>query len=323
MKLILSSILIFASTLLFSQMGIVKIEEEIYYQKDTIRGTLVMPFKSIEVAKVQKAPLMIIIPGSGPTDRDGNSQLSPGKASIFLHLADSLAKKGISSFRYDKIGVGKSTFNLGEEKFRFEDNSKVVIEIIKQLKAKLQFKNIYIMGHSEGSLIGMLGCQQADVKGYISLAGPAKNACEILKDQMETNLTGTLKEEAIVKLDSLGKGFKVKKFNIRLAALMRASIQPYIISWFKYTPSEELAKLKCPILIIQGGRDLQVPKEEGDKLASVKGDYLFYPNMNHVAKDVGETRNENLAAYSDPDFPFSENFIDDLSNWILLGGKLK
>lgn len=323
MKLLISSLFILASNLLFSEKGIVSLEDEFYFHEDTVRGTLVVPFEKIDFDKIQNAPLVIIIPGSGPTDRNGNSQLSPGKANMFLHFADSLAKKGISSFRYDKIGVGKSTFNLGEDKFRFDDNSGVVIEIVKQLKAKYKFKNIYILGHSEGSLIGMLSCQEINVKGYISLAGPAQNACEILKDQMKANLTGTIQEEALINLDSLGKGFKVKKFNIMLASLMRASIQPYIISWFKYTPTEELAKLNCPVLIIQGGRDLQVPKEEGDKLASIKGDYLFYANMNHVGKDVGESREENLAAYSDPDFPFSENFIDDLANWINRGGKLK
>lgn len=321
MKYFSSVIFLISTYFLSAQIGIVKIEQEFFYRNDTIRGTLTLPFDHIE--KIKNSPLLIIIPGSGPTDRDGNSQFSPSKSNVFLHLADSLAKKGISSYRYDKIGVGKSTFNIEEKDFRFEDNTEVVLQIISQMKKNLKVNNIFIMGHSEGSLIGMLTCQKSDVKGYISLAGPAKNACDILKDQMAANLTGTLQTEAIENLDSLGKGLEVKKFNIMLASLMRKSIQPYIISWFKYTPSDELAKLKCPVLIIQGGRDLQVPKAEGDKLTTVKGDYLFYPKMNHVTKSVGESREENLAAYSDPDFPYAENFIDNLSNWILAGGKLK
>lgn len=322
MKYFLIALMALASNLTFSQTGIISIQEEIYFQNDTIRGTLVSPFK-LDVEEIINSPLVIIIPGSGPTDRDGNSQLAPAKGNVFLDLADSLAKMGISSFRYDKIGVGKSTFNVKETDFKFEDNVKVVLAIIEQLKSKVKFKNIYILGHSEGSLIGMLTCQETSVKGYISLGGPAQNACEILKDQMKANLKGPIQEQAIEKLDSLGKGFKVKKFNIMLASLMRASLQPYIISWFQYTPTEELAKVKCPVLIIQGGRDIQVPKPEGDKLALVKGEYLFYPKMNHVAKDVGESRDENLAAYSDPDFPFAKNFISDLANWINSGGKLK
>lgn len=322
MKFALSTILILASNFLFSQAGVISIQEEVYYQNDTIKGTLVTPFNK-DITAIIDAPLVLIIPGSGPTDRDGNSQLSPTNADVFLHLADSLAKMGISSFRFDKIGVGKSTFNVKESDFRFEDNVEVVLKIIAMLKTKVGIKNIFIMGHSEGSLIGMLTCQKATVNGYISLAGPAKNACDILKDQMRANLTGPIQAQAIVKLDSLGKGFKVKKFNIMLASLMRASLQPYIISWFEYTPSQELAKLKCPVLIIQGGRDIQVPQAEGEMLASIKGDYLLYPKMNHVTKDVGESRDENLAAYSDPDFPFSENFIVDLATWIKAGGKLE
>tara|TARA_R110002072_G_scaffold70522_33_gene170275 strand:- start:1522 stop:2493 length:972 start_codon:yes stop_codon:yes gene_type:complete len=323
MKLICISIVLFSSNLLFAQYGVLNVEEEIYYKNDTIRGTYVSAFNKEWAENIPKAPFVIFIPGSGPTDRNGNSQFSASKADVFLRLADSLAKKGISSFRYDKIAVGKSTFNSSEKDLRFEDNVAVVLEIIKQLKAKLKLENIYLMGHSEGSLVAMLSCQKADIKGFISLSGPSQNACSLLKDQMNSNLKEPLLSEAIEKLDSLGNGHQVKKFNIALASLMRTSIQPYLISWFKYTPSKELAKLDCRVLIIQGGRDIQVPKEQGEALATVKGDYLFFPKMNHVCKAVGESREENIAAYSDPDFPFAENFIDQLAKWILEGNKLK
>ena len=175
------------------------------------------------------------------------------------------------------------------------------------------------MGHSEGSLIGILAAQQSEVKAYISLAGPGKNACELLKDQMRANLPEPLKQEALEKLDSLGKGNEVVKVNPILASLLRKSIQPYIISWFKYTPTEEVSKLDIPVLIVQGGRDIQVPTEEGEALhgANPRSDYFFFEKMNHVLKQVGESQEENLAAYSDEDFPFADGLVNKLSNWIL------
>lgn len=312
------SVFLFSSAL-FAQQGTIRIEQDIYVKSDTIKGTLVSPFE-LNVSKlIKKTPLVIMIPGSGPTDRNGNSMMAKGANNTFLQLADSLAKKGIASYRYDKPGVGKSTINFKETDFRFEDNVSIVLAIIEQLKKDIGFEDIFIMGHSEGSLIGMLAAQKTDIEGYISLAGPGRNACEVLKDQMRKNLPEFMKAEAIEKLDSLGNGHMVHKYNPSLASLFRKSVQPYIISWFKYTPGEEIAKLKSPVLIIQGGRDLQVEKIEGESLAKAnnKAQYLVFDNMNHVLKEVGESQEENLAAYTDEDFRFPKDLVAKLSSWIL------
>lgn len=300
--------------------GQISIEQEVYLEEDTISGTLVTPIELIGQSKNDHIPLVIMIPGSGPTDRNGNSGLARGENNTFKHLADSLSKRGIASYRFDKPGVGKSTLKMEMENFTFKDNIRVVSAIVTQLKEKISFKTVILMGHSEGSLVGMLSAQNNDVQGYISLAGPAQNACEILKDQMLVSaLSEELKAQVVEKLDSLAGGYEVKKFSFVLSSLLNASIQPYIRSWFNYTPTIEIKKLEIPVLIVQGGRDIQVPVAEGEglKKAQPKSKYLFFPEMNHVLKNVGESRDENLAAYTDPDFPFPATLISELSLWIL------
>jgi pimeloyl-ACP methyl ester carboxylesterase len=320
MKKQITFIFSLAITFAFAQTGKISIEQPVTVNSDTIRGTLVSPFSLDLLKKNKKVPLVIIIPGSGPTDRNGNSALAKGENNTFLQLADSLAKKGIASYRYDKLGIGKSSTILDESSVRFESNVTVVKEIYKHLNKELGFKKIFIMGHSEGSLIGMLATQELKATGYISVAGPAQNAKDVLTTQISQapTMPENLKSQALEKLDSLHAGYQVKKFNMMLASLLRKSLQPYLIGWFKYTPEDEIQKIKKPILIVQGGRDLQVPEDQGKrlKISNQKADYLFYPNMNHVLKVVDDSREQNLAAYTDPDFQFPKTLVEDLSDWI-------
>src|SRR5690606_2019550 len=144
-----------------------------------INGTLLTHFDIADSKKVKNKKLAIIIPGSGPTDRNGNSTMMKGGSNCYKLLADSLLQYGISSYRYDKMGVGASTMNTKEIDLRFEDNAKAVIAIMAKMQS-IGFKDIYLIGHSEGSLIGIISALQEKPKGFISLAGPGRNAYDIL-----------------------------------------------------------------------------------------------------------------------------------------------
>ena len=293
----------------------VEIEQPFMYEGDTLSGTLLSSGKSL--TNFNKLPLVIFISGSGPTDRNGNSILVEGPNNSFLQLADSLLKRGVASYRYDKLGIAQSQMSKTENELRFEDNYKVTLAAIDKMK-DLGFKHIVIMGHSEGSLVGMLAAQNAKVEGYISVAGPAQNALETIKGQLYQSLPEEMALETYQKLDSIKQGYSITKFNPGLAALLRPSVQPYLKSYFAYTPTEEIKKLKVPILIIQGGRDLQVPQAEGDALyfAVPEATYKVYPKMNHVLKQVDDTQEQNIASYGDADFPLDKNMVKDIANWI-------
>lgn len=297
--------------------NVIRIEEELSFtwKKDTLYGTLLSQGK--DGKKINKLPVMLIIPGSGPTDRNGNSQLIPGTNDSFKLLADSLLNNGIATFRYDKMGVGKSQFSGTEEDLRFEDNVEIANNAIQTLK-NLGFKKVYIAGHSQGSLVGMLTAQQNEVKGFISIEGSGINAYALIQEQLKKSLPEEMQKSTLQKMDSIKNGYTVTKYNPALASLLRESLQPYLRSYFKYTPTNEIAKLKIPIMVIQGGQDLQTTTKEGEMLRDAASDaeYLFFENMNHVLKMVDESEEQNRAAYTDPDFPLPKELAIKIANWI-------
>jgi hypothetical protein len=103
-------------------------------------------------------------------------------------------------------------------------------------------------------------------------------------------------------LDSLDGGYSVEEFSAELEGQYRKSIQPYLMSWFKHDPQQELAKTNLPVLVIQGTTDFQVSIEEGERLAAARDDikYLQIKGMNQVLKDAPKHRASNYATYGKP-----------------------
>src|SRR5215510_1262947 len=182
-------------------------------RKATISGTIFNPVTR------EKPPIVLIIAGSGPTDRNGNSPALPGKNNCLLQLAEVLAQNGIASLRYDKRMIGKSKLAQGmtEDSVVFSD----MIDDAEQLYHYLEsagYKQIYIAGHSEGSLIGMVLAQRVKPAGYISIAGSGRKAGDILKEQL-AKLPEQLKIDSYIAIDSLEAGHFVKKVNPSLVSL--------------------------------------------------------------------------------------------------------
>ena len=132
----------------------------------SISGTLAMPKTA-----TGKIPVVIIIPGSGPTDRDGNSDKTNLHTNAYKMIAEGLGKNGIASIRYDKRMVGESVTTVKEENMHFDDYIDDVYSLVTYLSADARFSKIILMGHSEGSLVGILAGTNENVKGFISVAG--------------------------------------------------------------------------------------------------------------------------------------------------------
>jgi fermentation-respiration switch protein FrsA (DUF1100 family) len=99
--------------------------------------------------------------------------------------------------------------------------------------------------------------------------------------------------------------------------LFRPSVQPYLISYFKYDPAREIARLQVPVLIIQGTTDLQTPVDEAKRLAGAKKDarLCIIEGMNHVLKRAS-TAAEQRAAYSDPAVPLEPRLVEEVSAFL-------
>ena len=261
----------------------------------------------------------LLIAGSGPTDRDGNNPLLPGTNNHLKLFAEALVSRGIASLRFDKRGVGQSVRAAGrEEDLRFEDFVDDAVGWAEQLKGDARFTTLTIIGHSEGSLIGILASQRTLPSGFVSLEGPGRIAPDLIRDQLRSTGTPELSGRASRILAELEAGRSSDDVPKELAALFRPSVQPYLISWFRYDPAAEIAKLAVPVLIVHGGRDQQVPVEDARKLkqASPSARSRVIPTMNHLLKSVPSEPSQQLAAYSDPTLPVHEDVVDAVSSFI-------
>lgn len=265
----------------------------------------------------EPVPVVLIIAGSGPTDRDGNnSQMQNNSLKM---LADSLLQHGIASLRYDKRGIEMSKeAGLDESDLRFEHYIADAEGWAGMLLHDKRFSKVWIAGHSEGSLIGMIAAKHSGVHGFISLAGSGRTAAELLKEQLST-LPGETKDQACRAIDSLKAGKTVSSFPPSLFMLLRPSIQPYLISWFKYDPAIEITKLEIPILILQGTTDIQVSVKDAELLSNARPDASLevIRGMNHILKNAGPLRAENLATYSDPFLPVNQELVKKMTEFIL------
>ena len=274
------------------------------------------------LSKNNQQKIAIIVAGSGPTDRDGNSSLA-APTNEYKMLAHSLDSQNIATFRYDKRGVAKSASSDFKEKdIVFDDYVKDAEKIFDYLRDTLGFKDIYFVGHSEGSLIAMLASQKKKVKGYISIAGAGRPIDEILEEQMQKQpLPDSVKQQIPKIFNQLKQGKEVNDIPEMLAPLFRMSVQPYLISWLKYSPQKEIKKLKCAILILQGSCDIQVKIVDAENLheANRKSTLDIIPFMSHTLKNAGKDCVNEKETYTDGAMPLDKALVEDLAKFIEKG----
>lgn len=281
----------------------------------TLSGTLSMP-----VNAKGPVPIVVIIAGSGPTDRNGNQQTSV-KGNTYKMLADSLAARGIATLRYDKRGVGTSIQpGMTEKGLTFESYIRDAVGWLTQLRADKRFSKLIVAGHSEGSLIGMVATRQAKADAFISLAGPGDDINSKLKTQLGVQLPEPERAETFKALDSLKAGYTLGKSPTSYPAvqqLFRPSVQPYLISWMKYDPAAQLKLLTGPVLLIQGRHDIQITMADVDKLkmASPSAQIVVFDEMSHLLKNAPDDRMANFATYSQPDLPLTPGLANAIATF--------
>ena len=285
-----------------NRLGYFELDQTLQTSTGELSGTLTVPILK------GTFPVALIIAGSGPTDRNGNNPQM--KNNSLLLLAHELAAQGIASIRYDKRGIGKSaSAMISEEQLSFENYVEDANAWASELKADPRFNRLIIVGHSEGSLIGMLASEKADV--FVSLAGAGRSIDVILKEQLAEQLSGKKKllRAANEGLSKLKEGKLVEDAPVELFGLFRPSVQPYMMSWMKYDPAVVISKLKIPIVIIQGSTDLQVKEEDARLLFMahpLNSRLIIIEDMNHILKIAPLERTKNIETYSNPELPLAE-----------------
>lgn len=328
------------------------IEEDVVFENKnaniTLAGTLTYPKEG------ENFPVVILVSGSGPQNR--NEELLGHKP--FLVIADFLTRNGIAVLRYDDRGVGKSTGNFSSATtLDFVGDALSAVGFLKS-KDQINKNQIGIIGHSEGGLIAPLAAVQSeDVAFIIMMAGPGLRGKEILVLQTELILSANGEPEDEIKK---GAGLNEQLYGILLSEKDSASVSSQLRDvferayiemtdkektqigdkdifmerqfsmmqspWFKYflayDPYETLTKVSCPVLAINGEKDLQVPSKEN--LAMIekafkeaeKENYKLVelPGLNHLFQTA---KTGSPMEYSTIEETISPSALNVIKDWIL------
>jgi uncharacterized protein len=293
---------------------------------------------------VDRPPVVLILAGSGPTDRDGNSPAGV-KTDVYRKLSAALGAADIATLRPDKRGVGMSTMaDKREDALSFGDYVNDAAAWVKWLGMRQsgtgqsdagqsdagqsgagqsstgQLGKIGIIGHSEGALVGLSAALKTPVSAYVSLASAGENIADTLTRQLHSNPNNppALVAEADKIIGSLRTGQRVAQPSPALQSLFRPSVQPYLISWMRLSPAALIATLKVPTLIVQGDRDLQVGVQDAQLLAEAQpqAKLSVVAGMNHVLVDAPTDPAGNLATYTQPALPLSPKLLPPLLDFL-------
>lgn len=278
-----------------------------------ISGTLMIPS-----APTAPMPVVLIIPGSGPVDRNGNA--GPMRSDMYEKLARGLASAGIASLRYDKRGIGASAVSQTESQLRFNDYVDDAQALAHTLEADKRFSRVVVIGHSEGSLIGtMLVQRDPKIARFISLEGPGRNFAALINVQVNENPANGPYVKEIEDINaSLLAGKTVANVDPVLMGLFHPSVQPFLISEYRIEPQRELAKVRIPVMIVHGTHDVQVFAQDEKNLlaADPKARDVEIDGMNHMLVDAPAQYIANVQTYGDPELPLDPKLIPALAPFI-------
>lgn len=252
-------------------------------------------------------PVVLIIAGSGPTDRDGNNPAG-GRIDNLKRLALLLAGEHIASVRFDKRGVAASQPATPDERnLSVEAYVADTVAWAHKLKADPRFGPLILLGHSEGALIATLAAEQAGVSAVISLSGSGRPVAEVIREQLAQRLPPAQLAQGTALLDSLQAGHTSLNVPVPLRQVFRPTVQPYLISLLRQDPAAAFAQLKVPALIIQGRNDVQVDVADAELLKAAKPDaqLVLIDGMNHTLRISPRDISGQRETYQNPELPLA------------------
>jgi uncharacterized protein len=287
-----------------------------------LKGTMLSPASA-------GAPMVLIIPGSGPTDRDGNNPLGV-KASTYRLLAEGLAARNIGTVRIDKRGLFASSAAVADPNAVIIDDYVADVEAwTTVIRKQTAVPCVWLLGHSEGGLIALVAAQKMTaICGLVLVAAAGRPHGEILREQLRANpLPPPVLAQAMAAIDALeaGQRVDVAHMNPGLMPLFAPQLQGFLISLFSYDPAKLIATVSKPVLIMQGKRDIQVSIEDAERLkqAAPKAELALLPDTNHVLKTVlSDNRQANVATYADPSLPLAPGVVDAVVSFVTAAAKI-
>ena len=284
----------------------------------TLPGTLTLPANY-----TTQIPVALIVAGSGPTDRNGNSAgplRAQNNSNLYAILAWQLAGAGIASVRYDKRVIGDNLKKVDIATTSIDDFVADAIAGARKLVADRRFSKVILIGHSEGAgLVLQAANRGAPVAGIVMLSGAGRPIGPVLREQISRQLP----PEDVVKWDSAFarylRGEPTGDVNPGLSALLVPINRRFMQTWVKYDPAAEIARVKVPVLIVQGALDIQVSEADARalKAAQPAAKLVVIPSANHVFRAAENTdRMTQLKLYTDPTLPIVPELTPAITDWI-------
>jgi pimeloyl-ACP methyl ester carboxylesterase len=278
-------------------------------------GTLVMPRGA-----TGRVPVVVIIAGSGPTDRNGNSLMGI-RPNSYAQLAWQLAERGIASLRYDKRGMPgtKGTFDM--TKMTLDDFAADARAAAESLAHDSRFSKVVLLGHSEGSSLALMAARAGPpVSAVISVSGLGRPLSVVIREQLARQFDSA----TIVRFDTAMaqylRGDQPKDVPPQLGPLFVPINLSFMRSLSSFDPPAAIRAVHQPVLIVQGGRDLQVTVADAERLHGAKPDaqLVIVPLANHVLKQTTDTTlMGQMPTYQNPTVPIMPDVAKAIADWIL------
>lgn len=287
-----------------------------------LKGTLLSPAKP-------GAPVVLIVPGSGPTDRDGNNPMGVNAATYKL-LAQDLAARGIATVRIDKRGMfGSAKAVADANAVTIPDYVADVHSWVGAIRRSTGVPCVWVLGHSEGGLVALAAAQSGSevqgICGLLLVATPGRPLGQVLRDQLRANpANAPILDQALAAITKLEGGGRVDTASLHpaLQPLFNESVQGFLISAFAQDPARLIAATQKPVLVLQGERDLQVGVADARLLAQANpaAQLVLLPDTNHVLKAVlTDDPAANMATYANPGQPLAPGVVDAVARFVAPG----
>jgi pimeloyl-ACP methyl ester carboxylesterase len=283
----------------------------------TLPGTLTMA-----ASYSSPLPVALIVAGSGPTDRNGNSTgplRAQNNSNLYAILAWQLADAGIASVRYDKRALGENLQKIDLAQTSIDDFIADVIAGARKLAADRRFSKVLLIGHSEGAeLVLQAANRGAPAAGIVMLSGAGRPIMSVLHEQLSKQLP----PEELVKWDSASarylRGEDAGDVHPGLKPLLLPVNRRFMQTWAKYDPPAEIARAHIPVLIVQGGHDLQIGEADARALqaAQPEAKLVIIPAANHVFRAATDDRAGQARLYIDPTIPIVPELTPAIADWI-------
>ncbi len=295
--------------------GAVESPYTIYSPGFELGGTLTVPR-----GVTKPVPVVVIIAGSGPTDRNGNSVMGI-RPNSYAQLAWRLAERGIASLRYDKRVLPGTKGTVDISRLTLEDFAADARAAADTLARDRRFSRVVLLGHSEGSALALIAARGGPpVAAVISVSGLGRPLGVVIREQLSRQFDSATLVRYDTAMAQYLRGEQPKDVPPGLGVLFVPVNQTFMRSLASFDPPAAMRAVRQPVLIVQGGRDLQITVQDAERLRSGRPDaqLVIVPLANHVLKQAADTTlGGQMPLYQNPALPIMPDVVNAIAEWVL------